>query len=56
MKQSKASIVAMGGFVPEYILTNSELEQMVDTSDKMDQRKNRNFRTKNFERSKARNF
>lgn len=34
MKQSKAAIVAMGGFVPEYILTNSELEQMVDTSDK----------------------
>lgn len=34
MKQSKASIVAMGGFVPEYRLTNSELEQMVDTSDK----------------------
>lgn len=28
-----AAITAVGGYVPEYILTNKELEQMVDTND-----------------------
>ena len=28
-----AAITAVGGYVPEYILTNEELERMVDTSD-----------------------
>ena len=29
----KAAITAIGGYVPEYVLTNSELESMVDTND-----------------------
>ncbi|GAA0557965.1 beta-ketoacyl-ACP synthase III [Chitinophaga japonensis] len=33
MKPITAAITAVGGYVPEYILTNHELEQMVDTSD-----------------------
>ena len=27
------AITAVGGYVPEYILTNEELEKMVDTND-----------------------
>ncbi len=33
MTKTRASITAVGGCVPEYILTNQELEKMVDTSD-----------------------
>ncbi|WP_143306464.1 beta-ketoacyl-ACP synthase III [Chitinophaga vietnamensis] len=33
MKKITAAITAVGGYVPDYILTNAELEQMVDTSD-----------------------
>ena len=29
----KAAITAVGGFVPETVLSNHELEKMVDTSD-----------------------
>ena len=29
----KAAITAIGGYVPEYVLTNSELESRVDTND-----------------------
>jgi 3-oxoacyl-[acyl-carrier-protein] synthase-3 len=33
MRTITAAITAVGGYVPDYILTNQELEQMVDTSD-----------------------
>ena len=33
MAKSKAAITGVGGYVPDYILTNQELETMVDTSD-----------------------
>ena len=29
----RAAITGVGGYVPDYILTNHELETMVDTSD-----------------------
>jgi len=33
MTKIKAAITGVGGFIPDYILTNQELEKMVDTSD-----------------------
>src|SRR4026208_1551130 len=33
MSNIRAAITAVGGYVPDYVLTNSELEKMVDTSD-----------------------
>jgi 3-oxoacyl-[acyl-carrier-protein] synthase-3 len=33
IKKQYAAITAVGGYVPEYILTNEELETMVDTND-----------------------
>jgi len=33
MKKTTAAITAVGGYVPEYRLTNKELESMVDTND-----------------------
>ena len=33
MGKIRAAITGVGGYVPEYILTNQELEKMVDTSD-----------------------
>jgi len=33
MGRITASITGVGGYVPEYILTNQELSQMVDTTD-----------------------
>ncbi|MBS1730948.1 MAG: ketoacyl-ACP synthase III [Bacteroidetes bacterium] len=33
MNKITAAITAVGGYVPDYILTNAELEQMVDTND-----------------------
>ena len=33
MNKIRAAITAVGGYVPDYILTNQELETMVDTSD-----------------------
>jgi 3-oxoacyl-[acyl-carrier-protein] synthase III len=33
MQKIYAGITAVGGYVPEYILTNAELEKMVDTND-----------------------
>jgi 3-oxoacyl-[acyl-carrier-protein] synthase-3 len=33
MGKTHAAITAVGGYVPEYILTNKELEKMVDTTD-----------------------
>jgi 3-oxoacyl-[acyl-carrier-protein] synthase-3 len=33
MKQVHAAITGVGGYVPDYILTNKELETMVDTND-----------------------
>ncbi|MCS6824280.1 MAG: ketoacyl-ACP synthase III [Cytophagaceae bacterium] len=33
MTKIRAAITGVGGYVPEYILTNSELEKMVDTTD-----------------------
>jgi len=33
MKQIHAAITAVGGYVPEYVLTNAELEKIVETTD-----------------------
>ena len=33
MSKITAAITAVGGFVPDYVLTNAELEKMVDTTD-----------------------
>src|SRR4051812_594146 len=33
MQKIHAAITAVGGYVPDYILTNAELETMVDTTD-----------------------
>lgn len=33
MKNIRAAITGVGGYVPDYVLTNKELETMVDTSD-----------------------
>ncbi|SFV29351.1 beta-ketoacyl-ACP synthase III [Thermoflavifilum thermophilum] len=33
MQSVKAAITAVGGYVPDYVLTNQELEQIVDTTD-----------------------
>ena len=33
MQKINAAITAVGGYVPEYRLTNAELEKMVDTND-----------------------
>ena len=33
MAKTKAAITGVQGWVPEYILTNAELETMVDTND-----------------------
>ena len=33
MKTISAAITAVGGYVPEYVLTNEILETMVDTND-----------------------
>ena len=33
MSKITAAITAIGGYVPDYILTNAELEKMVDTTD-----------------------
>ena len=32
-KKHKASITGVHGYVPDYVLTNSELETLVDTTD-----------------------
>lgn len=33
MSKIRAAITAVGGYVPDYVLTNAELEKMVDTND-----------------------
>lgn len=33
MQKIQAAVTAVGGYVPDYRLTNSELEKMVDTND-----------------------
>ena len=33
MQKMCAAITAVGGYVPEYVLNNAELEKMVDTTD-----------------------
>ncbi len=33
MQKINAAITAVGGYVPDYKLTNAELEKMVDTND-----------------------
>ncbi len=33
MEQLRAAITAVGGYVPDYVLTNTELEKLVDTTD-----------------------
>ncbi|MFN7791607.1 MAG: 3-oxoacyl-ACP synthase, partial [Cyclobacteriaceae bacterium] len=33
MNKIRAAITGVGGYVPDYILTNKELETMVETSD-----------------------
>ena len=33
MSKITAGITAVGGYVPDYVLTNQELEKMVDTTD-----------------------
>jgi len=33
MTKTRAAITAVGGYVPDYVLTNQELERMVDTTD-----------------------
>ncbi len=33
MSKITAAITAVGGFVPEYVLSNKELETLVDTND-----------------------
>ncbi len=33
MEQIRAAITAVGGYVPDYVLTNQELEKLVDTTD-----------------------
>ena len=33
MQKISAAITAVGGYVPDYILTNKELETIVDTTD-----------------------
>ena len=33
MRKIQAAITGIGGYVPEYVLTNAELEKMVDTND-----------------------
>jgi 3-oxoacyl-[acyl-carrier-protein] synthase-3 len=33
MQKIRAAITAIGGYVPDYVLTNAELEKMVDTTD-----------------------
>lgn len=33
MKKIRAAITAVGGYVPDYVLSNQELEKMVDTTD-----------------------
>ncbi len=33
MNKITAAITAVGGFVPDYVLTNQELEKIVDTTD-----------------------
>ena len=33
MNKITAAITAVGGYLPEYVLTNAELEKMVDTTD-----------------------
>lgn len=33
MSKITAAITAIGGYVPDYVLTNAELEKMVDTTD-----------------------
>ncbi len=34
MTKKRAAITGVQGYVPDYILTNKELETMVDTNDK----------------------
>src|SRR6188472_1270462 len=33
MTKTRAAITGVGGYVPDYVLTNKELETMVDTTD-----------------------
>lgn len=33
MSKLRAAITGVGGYVPDYILTNKELEKLVDTTD-----------------------
>src|SRR6478736_559231 len=33
MQKIHASITGVGGYVPDYVLTNAELEKMMDTTD-----------------------
>ena len=33
MTKVRAKITGVGGYVPDYVLTNAELETIVDTSD-----------------------
>src|SRR4051812_45303608 len=33
MSKITAAVTSVGGYVPDYVLTNSELEKMVDTND-----------------------
>jgi len=40
MEKLRAAITAVGGYVPEYVLTNKELETLVDTTDEWIQTRN----------------
>ena len=41
MSKIIAAITAVEGYVPDYVLTNQELEKMVDTTDEWIKNKNR---------------
>ena len=47
MMITRAAITAVGGYVPDKILSNKDLEKMVDTNDQWIQRKNRYCRAPN---------
>jgi 3-oxoacyl-[acyl-carrier-protein] synthase-3 len=43
MSKLRAAITAVGGFVPERVLSNKDLEKMVDTNDEWIKSRTANF-------------
>ena len=46
MEKINAVITGVGGYVPDYVLTNDELSRMVDTTDEWTEASDKNYLTR----------